>query len=516
MIPNTLSHGKDEPTDNNESETKPLMGMAGNVTLQDPLSLNNSSPLLNQPLFPTGYPQYKYVLSDDTGIDGTIVLMLTISFLSSISFSLALPALWPYIHSLGGELDDLGWAIALHSTGTVLLAPLLIAWIRRRSMREVLIGSLLIMAGGGVLHGMSTHIYMLLIARFIIGAGSSNHVITTIYLAQVGRRTRDRALYLNGIVTVVGFALGPSITSCFTPLDVHWKAFKLNSSTAPGYIITCLALIATLFTMCVSLRTIRKRSRRRSPHADSYDPDNNHPIYNNSATSYDIAGSLLNYGVAGSSGYFYDDSNDGIWYMLKDLWANRDKLPLAPLFVCLFIYFFIVLTFGVWETLGAYLTETELNWNVLVTGLMFAGLGVVSGITLFSLKYLTKVLAARLILPAGAFSMALGAVLLIIVHSNWSIPMFSAAIVLIAVGYTVSVVMVMHVYGCALELSAEIPPSAVGWLSACGSVARIIGPVIAAYIKMNTKDTLALMIYAAAIPAVVVVCALVSYKRLPP
>lgn len=48
-------------------------------------------------------------------------------------------------------------------------------------MREVLIGSLLIMAGGGVLHGMSSEIYMLLIARFIIGAGSANYVITTMY-----------------------------------------------------------------------------------------------------------------------------------------------------------------------------------------------------------------------------------------------------------------------------------------------------------------------------------------------
>lgn len=124
--------------------------------------------------------------------------------------------------------------------------------------------------------------------------------------------------------------------------------------------------------------------------------------------------------------------------------------------------------------------------------------------------------AARLILPAGAFLMALGAGILIIMYTYRNIPICIVAIVLIAMGYTVSVTMVMHVYGCVLELSAEMPPSAVGWLSASGSVARVIGPVIAAYLQMQTKDPLALTIYAAVIPFIVGLCALISYRRLPP
>lgn len=43
------------------------------------------------------------MLSDEAGIDGAIALMLTISFLSSISFSVALPSLWTYVKSLDGS-----------------------------------------------------------------------------------------------------------------------------------------------------------------------------------------------------------------------------------------------------------------------------------------------------------------------------------------------------------------------------------------------------------------------------
>lgn len=43
------------------------------------------------------------MLSDDAGIDGAIMLMLTISFLSSISFSVALPSLWTYVKTLDGR-----------------------------------------------------------------------------------------------------------------------------------------------------------------------------------------------------------------------------------------------------------------------------------------------------------------------------------------------------------------------------------------------------------------------------
>ncbi len=129
--------------------------------------------------------------------------MLGISFLSSLSFSIVLPSLWVYVRDLGGStyfvllsfysvyssilkspfigLDILGWAIALHSGGTILAGPLLVKWSQNRPLREVLVGTLFVMLCGGAMHGLAQNIEMLLAARFIIGAASANYVLTTVY-----------------------------------------------------------------------------------------------------------------------------------------------------------------------------------------------------------------------------------------------------------------------------------------------------------------------------------------------
>eukprot|EP00026_Physarum_polycephalum_P003682 Phypoly_transcript_03695.p1 GENE.Phypoly_transcript_03695~~Phypoly_transcript_03695.p1 ORF type:complete len:521 (+),score=50.99 Phypoly_transcript_03695:522-2084(+) len=488
-----------------------------NVNLLDPTSINS----LQAPVLPSDYPGYKYVLSDEAGIDGAIALMLTISFLSSISFSVALPSLWTYVTSLGGHLADLGWAIALHSAGTIVASPLLIAWSRRRTVREVLVGSLIVMAVGGIMHGMAQNIAMLLVARFIVGSGSANYVITANYLAQVSRRTRDRALLFNGITAIVGFTLGPAFAASFTPVHLSRTPFSLDSCTAPGFFIAILAICAALFTTCTSLRFLRKkRSRRRKNRPGSYDPSNPHPIFNNSA-SYDISGSLLNYGIA-DSGYLYTETGsiDELPSMLRDLWLNRSKLPLAQLVACLFVYFVITIAFTVWETLGPVLTQEQLGWHVLYNALLYVGMGVTAGATLAIMKGLTKFFVGRLLLPCMATLMIFGALILCITAKHWTVPPFIASIVLISIGYTGSVSMVIHVYGKVLELSSEVPapPSAVGWLSTCGSVARVLGPVCSAYLYLAAMDMHAfwLMLSAALAPCTAVACLIAMYRRLPP
>ena len=74
-------------------------------------------------------------------------------------------------------------------------------------------------------------------------------------------------------------------------------------------------------------------------------------------------------------------------------------------------------------------------------------------------------------------------------------------------------------YGKVLELSSEVPapPSAVGWLSMFGSVARVLGPVCSAYLYVGMDmHVLWLMVCAAAAPCAAVVCVIAMYSRLPP
>jgi hypothetical protein len=185
----------------------------------------------------------------------------------------------------------------------------------------------------------------------------------------------------------------------------------------------------------------------------------------------------------------------------------------------LFVYFVITLAFTVWETLGPALTLDRLGWNVLENGLLYVGMGAVAGITLVILKGLTKFFAGRLVLPVMLILMVSGTVVLSITNKNWMFPLFVVSITLISFGYTGSVSMVVHIYGKVLQLSSEVPapPSAVGWLSTTGTVARVLGPVCSAYLYLATHQTpFWLMVSASAAPCAAAVLVIAMYRRLPP
>jgi MFS family permease len=109
----------------------------------------------------------------------------------------------------------------------------------------------------------------------------------------------------------------------------------------------------------------------------------------------------------------------------------------------------------------------------------------------------------------------------VVIDSNWTKYLFIAAMGLIAAGYTGSVSMVIHIYTQVLANASErkvpAPPSAVGWLSTCGTVARVLGPVSAAYLLLFTEgQPFWLMMFTAVVPFVVVVCVVAAYRNLPP
>ena len=132
--------------------------------------------------------------------------MILINFLSNVCFSVVLPSMWPYLkavrtrvqtartqlrvdpaalhdshhsringlqhtphctltrhpplHQMGakGQISMVGWAVAINSLGTFLASPIFGAWGDKRTMKEVLLFSLILNVAGNVLYSTS---YML-------------------------------------------------------------------------------------------------------------------------------------------------------------------------------------------------------------------------------------------------------------------------------------------------------------------------------------------------------------------
>eukprot|EP01111_Echinosteliopsis_oligospora_P018820 TRINITY_DN8842_c0_g1_i1.p1 TRINITY_DN8842_c0_g1~~TRINITY_DN8842_c0_g1_i1.p1 ORF type:complete len:526 (-),score=92.02 TRINITY_DN8842_c0_g1_i1:119-1696(-) len=511
--------------------------------------------------------QYEYAVPSDKYPNFGLLLMLFINFLSSISFSAILPSLWGYIKDIDEEarVATLGWAIALHSAGSLVASPLIVTWSQKRPLREILIATLTFMMIGGMMHalagndilGKNVHVKLgvLLASRAVIGAASANYIVTPTYISIVPVHQRYRIYSYNGLATLIAFIVGPlaASTTAYLRQDNQgkWWIFVFDEYRIPGLLIAVLAFITIVFTLVAPIRALRAKrevlewNHRRyrystGPSFNNYMTSNNSeplaPGDRSSTNSIDVmpytnsTGSLSNYGIACSSYFSGLGSITDIPSVIRELRHNSDRIPTLSVIVCFCVYFLLTLSFTVWETVGAPLTE-YFSWTAKQNGLLYASMGIGSLLTLLLLHYLTRVIAGRLLLCISCVWMAAGAILLLVhitTSQTWNAVLFCVAVALIAIGYSGGVNMVLHVYGKLQELDdlGILGNIAVSWFSVLGCLARVIGPIASAYIlqleeeeahgEVGRKNVKGLLIFCLTMPATAFLATIISYKRLPP
>ena len=70
-----------------------------------------------------------------------------------------------------------GWAVAVNSGGTFVFSPLLGKWADWRGVREAIFFSLILMIGGNLLYSLSMNVWVLLVARFIVGCAAGMSIL---------------------------------------------------------------------------------------------------------------------------------------------------------------------------------------------------------------------------------------------------------------------------------------------------------------------------------------------------
>lgn len=76
------------------------------------------------------------------------------------------------------EKSIVGWAVAVNSGGSFLASPVFGAWGDRRTTREVLGVTLVLMIIGNVMYSLSENIYMLLAGRFVVGVAAGLSLVS--------------------------------------------------------------------------------------------------------------------------------------------------------------------------------------------------------------------------------------------------------------------------------------------------------------------------------------------------
>uniref|UniRef100_A0A5F8GWD8 Major facilitator superfamily domain containing 8 n=1 Tax=Monodelphis domestica TaxID=13616 RepID=A0A5F8GWD8_MONDO len=145
-------------------------------------------------------------------------------FLSSVGFSIVIMSVWPYLQKIDPTADAsfLGWIIASYSLGQMVASPLFGLWSNYRPRKEPLVISIFISVAANCLYAYvhvppSHNKYYMLVARALVGFGAGNVAVVRSYIAgATSLQERTGAMANTSASQALGFILGPA-----NPDEVH-------------------------------------------------------------------------------------------------------------------------------------------------------------------------------------------------------------------------------------------------------------------------------------------------------
>lgn len=186
----------------------------------------------------------------------SIRVMYLTMFLSSVSFSICMSSLYPYLKILDNNASTnfLGWVVAAYSVGQLVASPFFGAWSSFRSKtREPIMVSLLINILANVLYMYLESIptsakIWLMIARVFVGFGAGNVAVVRSYVAAATTLSeRTSAMANMSACQAVGFIIGPLIQTVMVPIGypgpARSPAFHFDMYTATGFFSAVVGII---------------------------------------------------------------------------------------------------------------------------------------------------------------------------------------------------------------------------------------------------------------------------------
>ncbi|NXB40667.1 MFSD8 protein, partial [Eulacestoma nigropectus] len=474
----------------------------------------------------------------------SIWIMYLTMFLSSVGFSIVIMSVWPYLQKIDPAADAsfLGWIIASYSIGQMVASPLFGLWSNYRPRREPLVISTAISVAANCLYAYvhvphSHNKYYMLTARALVGFGAGNVAVVRSYIAgATSLAERTSAMANTSACQAVGFILGPVFQTCFTLIGeegVTWKflCLQLNMYTAPVLFGALLGVINIILIFAIF----------REHRVD------------------DMGRQCKSINSAGEESDVLDQNTDG----------SIDHVAVVALNILFFVILFV---FAVFETIATPLTMDMYSWTrkeaVFYNGIILSVIGIESVTVFMVVKTLSKKTGERAILHAGLLIVLIGFFILLpwgkkLPNIQWqeiknnSIPrsaptetlmpfwslqelqlpsnhtaepvgcpvtqswclntpmiylaQYISSDVLIGLGYPVCNVMSYTLYSKVLGPKPQ--GVYMGWLTASGSGARILGPVFVSQIYTHLGPRWAFSLICGVVVASLLLLEIV-YKRL--
>ena len=155
-------------------------------------------------------------------------LVIAIVLVDLLGFSVVMPLLAPFAREYGFTPGQIGWLLAAYPLAQLGAAPILGCLSDRYGRRPVLAASQFGTALSFLILGLSSHYWVMLLARLLDGASGGNILVAQAYVADVTPpEGRSRGYGLIGMAFGLGFVLGPLLGSALLdpglPIPPAWR-----------------------------------------------------------------------------------------------------------------------------------------------------------------------------------------------------------------------------------------------------------------------------------------------------
>ena len=382
-------------------------------------------------------------------------------FLACASFSMVRPSLAPYILDIGAPLAFLPYVVSSYSVGEMLGSVALGHFYEyatktyetvgrgpKLSMMICLslgvIGSAMYAAAGWVGEEDAAK-YCLLLARLIQGiwTGGQQAVEQAYLSAAVHPSKRTEYTATLSTCAVLGFVMGPTIGALLSLIDTTIFGLPVNADNSAGIFM----LVATSF------------------------------MFIQTALFFDGKDDTTGLSVsADDDKECIDDtkSTDSIQKNVEDMPFN-----VMGVSMCMIIFYVLYYSFAVQETITTPLVMLLYGWSPLDINLLFTGAGIISLVTAFSMRYLTRYVEDRVLLMASILIGFVGSAFLMDLPFSPSLPVwrFLLGFSLITIAFPIGRNSVLGIFGNVLGVGVN-QGRWTGIILAVSAFPRVIGPFV--------------------------------------